>query len=232
MKEKIKNFFTNKVIAILSIFAILITCVCSSAFAYDIGVSKDITYKIPDDLSSHAFKWIYSGVYRYNDSGCTAYTFIFTSDSPISIELGEKTNTNDMVRQNITLHSDSEIYFVWNSVNTSYKKDYLNAPYFSDFTNSEIYEYSKKSSFVRYYCDAEKTSYGYSNFDVKNIDGNVVFQRAPQAVEQVKIPAIQQAKEIPQAMTEVLKILIPIGLVIFGIGLVIFLIRYCRLRLM
>ena len=213
---------SNKILVILSIFAILITCVCSSAFAYDIGVSKDITYKIPDDLSSHAFKWIYSGVYRYNDSGCTAYTFIFTSDSPISIELGEKTNTNDMVRQNITLHSDSEIYFVWNSVNTSYKEDYLNAPYFSDFTNSEIYEYSKKSSFVRYYCDAEKTSYGYSNFDVKDIDGNVVFQGAQAVVQPMEI---QRVEEILPEMWAIARTIIPICLAVFGVLLVVYLIK-------
>ena len=162
----------NKILVILSIFAILITCVCSSAFAYDIGVSKDITYKIPDDLSSHAYKWIYSGVYRYNNSGCHAYTYVATSDSPISIELGEKTNDNGWIIQKIKLHSDSEIYFVRSGVNTSYKEDYLNAPYRSDLSNSEIYEYSKDpSGFSYYYCDSEKTSYGYSNFDVKEIAG-------------------------------------------------------------
>lgn len=72
----------------------------------------------------------------------------------------------------------------------------------------------------------------FANQTIKNKSGDVVFMGAPQTVEQVKIPAIQQAEEIPQAMAEVLKILIPVGLVIFGIGLVIYLIRYCRSRLM
>lgn len=72
----------------------------------------------------------------------------------------------------------------------------------------------------------------FANQTIKNKSGDVVFLGAPQTVEQVKIPAIQQAEEIPQAMAEVLKILIPVGLVIFGIGLVIYLIRYCRSRLM
>lgn len=213
----------NKILVILSIFAILITCVCSSAFAYDIGVSKDITYKIPDDLSSHAYKWIYSGVYRYNNSGCHAYTYVATSDSPISIELGEKTNDNGWIIQKIKLHSDSEIYFVRSGVNTSYKEDYLNAPYRSDLSNSEIYEYSKDpSGFSYYYCDSEKTSYGYSNFDVKDIEGNVVFQGAQAVVQPMEI---QRVEEILPEMWAIARTIIPICLAVFGVLLVVYLIK-------
>lgn len=62
----------------------------------------------------------------------------------------------------------------------------------------------------------------YSSFDIKDENGHVVFQKAP---SQVTIPAIQQVEEIPQVMGQVMKILIPIGLIVFSIGLVIYLTR-------
>lgn len=71
----------------------------------------------------------------------------------------------------------------------------------------------------------------YTNFDLLDLDGNVVFPKAPQRVEQITIMGIQQVEEIPQIMTEVMKMIIPIGLVIFGIGLVIFLVRLVILRM-
>ena len=73
------------------------------------------------------------------------------------------------------------------------------------------------------------TVYYYGNSDIYDIDGNLVFQ-APQ-VNRVVIPAIQQTKEIPQAMGQVMRILIPIGLIVFSIGFVIFLTRLIISRL-
>lgn len=71
----------------------------------------------------------------------------------------------------------------------------------------------------------------YTSSDILNEAGEVVFQSAPHLVEQVTIPAIQQVEEIPQAMSEVLKILIPVGLIVLSIGLVIFLTRLVISRL-
>lgn len=65
----------------------------------------------------------------------------------------------------------------------------------------------------------------YTSTDILDESGEVVFQSAPHLVEQVTIPAIQQVEEIPQAMSEVLRILIPVGLIVLSIGLVIFLTR-------
>lgn len=62
-----------------------------------------------------------------------------------------------------------------------------------------------------------------SNYDIYTVDGDLVFQEAPS--QEVTIPAIQQVEEIPQVMGQVMKILIPIGLIVFSIGLVIYLTR-------
>lgn len=69
-----------------------------------------------------------------------------------------------------------------------------------------------------------------TNTTIKDEDGNLVFQGAPRPVEQVTIPEITQVAEIPQVITQVMKIMIPIGLIIFGIGLVIYLIRLVTSR--
>lgn len=63
----------------------------------------------------------------------------------------------------------------------------------------------------------------FSSSDVYDTDGNLVFQ-VPQ-VDKVVIPAIQQVEEIPQVMGQAMKILIPIGLIVFSVGLVIYLMR-------
>lgn len=70
----------------------------------------------------------------------------------------------------------------------------------------------------------------YSNFDIY-CDDKLVFQGAPLPVEQVIIPEITQVAEIPQVMTQIMKILIPIGLIIFGIGLLIYLVRLVTSRM-
>ncbi len=77
-----------------------------------------------------------------------------------------------------------------------------------------------------YNFSTQYTSYSYyTSSDILDEFGEVVFQSAPHLVEQVTIPEIQQVGEIPQAIAEVLKILIPIGLIVLSIGLVIYLTR-------
>ena len=71
----------------------------------------------------------------------------------------------------------------------------------------------------------------YASDDLYDTDGNVVFQKARQELAGVTIPAIQSAEEIPQAIVKMMKIVIPVGLVILGIGLVIYLIKSVILRM-
>ena len=79
----------------------------------------------------------------------------------------------------------------------------------------------------------------YSNNSVYDTSGNVVFPQAPAQGEQqqgetqgIQTLTLEQAEQIPQAMTQTLRVVIPVGLVVFGIGLVIFLTRFLILRLM
>lgn len=71
----------------------------------------------------------------------------------------------------------------------------------------------------------------YASDDLYDTDGNVVFQKASPELAGVTIPAIQSAEEIPQAIIKTMKVVIPVGLVILGIGLVIYLIKSAILRM-
>ena len=68
-------------------------------------------------------------------------------------------------------------------------------------------------------------SFIYSNIDVmKGSNSNeIFFQKTP--VTAVEIPALESAEQIPEAMATALKIIIPVGLAILGIGLIIYLIK-------
>lgn len=68
----------------------------------------------------------------------------------------------------------------------------------------------------------------YSSKDIYNINGSDVFFQVP--VQGVVVPALGEAKELPKAIVETLKIIIPVGLVILGIGFVIYLIKSVILR--
>jgi len=63
----------------------------------------------------------------------------------------------------------------------------------------------------------------YSTFDITLADGTTIFFPVP--VTGVVIPALETAQEVPTAMVQTLKIIIPVGLVLFGIGLSVYLIR-------
>ena len=74
-------------------------------------------------------------------------------------------------------------------------------------------------------------SFIYSNIDVmKGSNSNeIFFQKTP--VTAVEIPALETAEQIPEAMATALKIIIPVGLAILGIGLIIYLIKYVIYRI-
>lgn len=67
----------------------------------------------------------------------------------------------------------------------------------------------------------------YTNFNVYDTDGNLVFQGAPQVEEVPKVELMKatQVEEIPQQIIAVVMIVLPIFLAIFGVLLVLYLIK-------
>lgn len=76
------------------------------------------------------------------------------------------------------------------------------------------------------------TSSNNCNFKVAyDENNNLVFPKASQELAGVTISAIQSAEEIPQAIVKMMKVVIPVGLVVLGIGLLIYLIKSVILRM-
>lgn len=73
--------------------------------------------------------------------------------------------------------------------------------------------------------------YSFSDIYASDNADELVFQGASQELAGVTIPEIQSAKEIPQAIIKTMKVVLPVGLVILGIGLVIYLIKSVILRM-
>lgn len=70
--------------------------------------------------------------------------------------------------------------------------------------------------------------HGYSNTDILNSDGTVFFPIPVQEV--VVIPVLEGVEELPKAVNTTLKMILPVGLVVFGILLLVYIIRLLILR--
>lgn len=97
-------------------------------------------------------------------------------------------------------------------------------------TLNDLISYISKSGFTTWgLANIDNVEVVYTSHDICDSEGNVVFQGA--LSQAVTIPAIQQVGEIPQVMEQALRIVIPVGLIVFGIGLVIFLTRLVTSRM-
>ncbi len=118
--------------------------------------------------------------------------------------------------------------------NTFHSKDYSSFSKFPSSLDFSAYSISDFKSSVGFgVTGLDINDLVYSNYTIYNdaSDSKVVFQGAPQEVEQITIPAITQAEEIPQVMSKVLTMIIPIGLIVFSSGLLIYLVRLVILRM-
>ena len=166
------------------------------------------TYKINDDVFSK--KYI-----CFTSNGGLSIA-VFCSDYPFYID------------GHIYASSTDKYYTV-----KSYDENKFYCMILASSNMHEVLSYLGSRDLSKYSTTTEVSSafrfgpeYTYSsNFDIKDENDEVVFQGASQTLAGVKIPAIQSAEEIPQAIVKTMKILIPVGLVILGIGLVIYLIK-------
>ena len=192
--------FKNKIFIILFLFIILTITLFSNVFASSSYVFSDgETYDFPDFTLDDNCNYI-----LYINSGTnTFHVLMYSKEYTLK---GVKDSTGDIwlylydVNGNRVPSSSMFLHGLIFSNNGNLSTD---TTYNSVFVNDEIVY--------------------YTNVPIYTTDGDLVFQVAPP--QKVTIPAIQQVMEIPQVMEQVLKILIPIGLIVFSIGLVIYLTR-------
>lgn len=152
------------------------------------------------------------------------YYFIYTN--------GNQKTLLQFIKKSECTNFKSYMTFNYNSL-----KNLVNFYYSSD-TEYTLIEYSYDGNSFNYEFTGTRSSsmsylYGYSvsddvyfnfisNCNVYLDDFETVFF---QPVTGVVIPALETAQEVPTAMVQTLKIIIPVGLVLFGIGLSVYLIR-------
>ncbi len=211
----------NKLLIILILFVLIIsffTCsfASSSSLSFDYHTGETINYTLNDSLTSRP----YYLVVNFVSSRYTLLCVIFC-DEELVIGTDKrncyiKGHDKDWPNIEASDYNLKRLYYDMNS--TSDINNCLSELSSIDF-NSIPYSSSA-------FCGGTYLDEGHiihSNFDVYDTDNNLVFQ-APQ-VDKVVIPAIQQVEEIPQVMGQAMKILIPIGLIVFSVGLVIYLMR-------
>lgn len=205
-----QNLFKNKLFIILSLFIILVAFISSSCFAsFDFEYNEQ-SYSVPYLPSGYQYYLICVNInpsYRYVI--CSNSEITYSSWMSGSTPRGEVSSLSLYV---VTFHDDDFWYEIDNN---------------NTFSDSSLYQ----SQII------------YSNFDVYNTyqsHNELVFQapphqveeqETPQQIQQVTIPAIQQVEEIPQGMSQVLQMIIPIGLIVLSIGLVVYLTRLVIYRM-
>lgn len=227
MKELLKN----KYFIIIFTFIMFIFLVKINSYADSEVIVDEIKYIIPEQLCSYEYKFFYVNtiVNNHGDIITQGIGFYF-SNSPFVISHNPY-NTNGIT---IKTTDNSNMIF-YDGGGSSFSQDYSNKIFNLNNYNISIErtEYSPNFSYDQNYIY-------YSSHDILNNNNEVVFQAPPQQVEeqetqqpiqQVTIPAIQQVEEIPQGMSQVLQVIIPIGLIVLSIGLVIYLMRLVIYRM-
>lgn len=218
MKEKINNFFTGKFLPILIIFLLFLFNMCISSFAVTNEVKftdcfkEERTIILNKDLCN--FKYYSLFVFTQKDVPYNLIGFI-GSDYEMSLNIDK-----------------ADLYFIDGQSHDIYYKisNPLTAPtdvedFISKLNNYNISNLGllNQKSIGGTFLSSSGTQCVFASYDLKDSEGNLVFQAPVPAV--VAIPGLETVEEVPQAMSQVMRVLVPIGLIIFGIGLVIFLIR-------
>ena len=198
-------FSKNKLLLILFIFIIILSFFTNSFASYDFTFNDkeySFTYDIGDKYSNYYYLIMTSVDGQIQGRD---YFALYVSETPMRVD------DNHSINSGFKVISDSDVYSTAGFIDSSFDVDFE-------------HPWPPTSSTGR-------TIILNSNYNVYNLEGDLVFQVAPVTVEQVTIPEIQQVGEIPQVIAEVLKILIPIGLIVLSIGLVIYLTRLVISRL-
>lgn len=198
------SILKNKLLYIFIIFIFLF--ICNNCFAVD------VTYNVSDiEEVKHNFN--YCLIELENGSiyllCCNSSTYNYLC-------------FNDLTENDNVILSCKETYNNW------------------DIGSLVVYQYDSSSNTFTY---VETTGWGNrtykpikqvigSSCDIKimNSPSEIFFQRTPVPLVAVRVGVLEGIQEIPQVIMKVVQLIIPIGLVIFGILLLVLLIRWVILR--
>lgn len=201
-----KKIYINKLLVILSLFTILISTIFTNVFAsFDFTTSDGNNYTVfdvPSDGNSYFIVYpLYSNI------------IIITSSVPIchGFDAGGYSATCYRGKDMHKYYSASKDY-------STYSREDESA--FSTYAKDN-YEYMYTGSSAEYRIDKLL----YSNHDITDKYGKVVFQGAPLTPTPVEPLKITQVEEIQPAVAKIVDLVLPACLIIFGTLLVLYLIK-------
>lgn len=178
----------------------------------------------------------------FNIKNSNAYNNYTTNEDNTYFNIIYTVDDVEYISPNIPIQYLGNAYLIWHSPDNNDKEITISKNKNEDFFyindsltrinysgNSMMYcNYRKNlNSYSWRNCDHIEISSGRiivsSSVDVVKNDGTVFFQVPVQ--ETTTIPALETVEQIPTTMAKVMKIIIPIGLTILGIGLLIYLIK-------
>lgn len=224
--EKVKNnISTQKFLLIIVIFLLCVFAFINSSFSYS-GTKGNISYNLPDfnsivDFNYDEYFIMYypgNGKYRLVISRTSlkneTYPFYFYYND---INGAMQLRGNHPVNGSVYECSNNDTS--WNLCK-NYNVNTGGIIYGFEYWDNDLPHFSKEEA-ERYIIT--------SNFDVYFDDytgKKLVFQKTPQ----VEIMEITQVEKIPEIMSKVLQMIIPVGLVVLSIGLLIYVIKSVILR--
>lgn len=194
----------SKLFIILSAFLLCINIFVVSSFASVSFNFEGADYSLDNSVTEN---FSYYFVLRTT----TSYYLTFASNSPFIMYEGISSFTHK--KSMIVKTLDGSNFY------TSYLSSKPSSNVELEYNTTNMDAWTSSFDFV------------YSNANIVDDNGNMVFQVAPVTVEQVTIPEITQVEEIPHIMNKVLEMIIPIGLIVFFVGLLIYLVRLVILRM-
>lgn len=222
MKLKNKLLF---VIFILLLFLFIFSIKANASFDFSYN---DVTYTFPDlPENSDKFDNRYFSIFKYSNGTYQLLSYV-----------GFDPSTMIVINNNTKLHG-----VCYND--GSYIKDINGGRIVKFWTATDdtwtFDSWQPGRSIYEYYGGAETADkFIYSTVDIYPLVGGDIYgNTAPftinsgfffQKTLQLLIPQIQTVEELPKIVTIVIKTIIPIGLIIFGILLLVLLIRWVILR--
>lgn len=195
-----RNDFIVKLFACLFIAIFLVfSFIGSRVFASSTSitpVNTDYNIELNENISQYFY--IITCCYIPNENISLVRVHIF--EQPITLRVvGDEYRVNEMGVSMYAINSSSN-----GKQNSSWFNDNLNVNFTFDYSTNNLYNFS----YTKY------KDYIFSNFDVKDSSGNVVFQAPPQEKEKVLAPIVEGEEMKP--LQEILQILPIVMIVIIG----------------
>lgn len=205
MKNK---FLTHKLLPVLSIFLLALFVLCTSCFASNtVSFTNSYTNKQIDMIFPNLdYNYYLIFTIRSNNK----YTYYLTlSNQPMTLTSSPNFKVS-------TVDGSNLYYYEYGSVDSSCTTiDFSNK---SPLMTTRSVTLGSTVELADYYIAT-------ANYDVYNDSNELVFQGAPQEIAQVEPMKIQQVEELVPKMVEIVKIVLPVCLIVFGTLLVVYLIK-------